>query len=456
MRPVLQAGAAIEDLAESGKLFAEWYPRDLSLYRRQAGKVRLLLGLEESLLREQLLPLFQARVEWPILLRGALCVEQAGEREGELDGLRVRRIESVSGDLSIVLGESLVPVERVGTLERDGRRYEAIALDWSVETDLAGEYTLAAPIVRLAYATQFREDLLQGRVPLDRRDAAWRGAASRVQVMDWPTAGQPPGFRGALGTGLQLELIAQPASITEGEALRLLVRLAGAAQLDPEVLPLIPTRKGLDSISRSVRLKDGVLEAEYELVVQDARALATPLGEWSYLDLSASPPRYAIQPLIAAVEVQPRPPAEPETASSSRVQWFYFLGSLALLGVAWIVYLRRKSPIDVDSQRSRVALATLREQLALPGTRVRAAFELFLALRMGVPLSALPRKTLAGELVKRGVSAGLAQRCQAQLERLESADFAAPGHATAQAVPAELIGLAEELAREDAERSKQG
>jgi hypothetical protein len=447
LRPVLQAASAPEDLSESGRLFAEWHPQETVLYPGQSGRVRLVLGIEEALLREQSLPLFQARMDWSVLLRGALCLEQPGEHRGEREGLGIERLEPTATGVSLVLGETRVMAEQVGTLERSGHRYEAVALEWSVRSKLPGEHPLAEPVVRLAYATEFREDLLQGRVPIDRRDALWRGPRAAVRIRDWPGPGQPAGFRGALGTQLRLEWEAEPKRVASGDVLRLRVQLSNPGDLDPEVLPWIASRKGLDSISRSVASRDRQLVGEYELLVRDTRALQLPLAEWSYLELSGGEPRYVTQALQPALELVDSPLNEP--ASPSRAQWWFFLGSLGLLGAAGIVYLRRKPPIDPDLQRSRVALATLREQLKRPEARLRPAFELFLALRLGVPLSGLPRQALAEQLVARKLPPELAASLQTLLQRLEVVDF---GAGDAGSLHGQVQQLAEAVALADEER----
>lgn len=455
LQPLLQSGASVEDLSATGRLIAQWHPQQPVLYRRQELAIRLVLGIEESLLNEQCLPLFQTRLDWPVQLRGALALEQAGEAQGELDGLQVRRIEPQgTAGTSLALAETRVLAESLGTLELDGRRYAALALEWKLRAELAGEYRLPAPSVRLAYATRFRDDLLQGRVPLDRRDARWVGGECTLIVKDWPVQGQPPSFRGALGNTLRIEVQTEPASVSAGEPFKVRLRVPEAAGLDPECLPLIAPRKGLDVLSRRVQSSEGALVGEYELIARDPRVLELPLAEWSHLDLGVEPPRYRTEAIRASIVVEvPQPAVEPATDERSVWQWVFFLGSLGLIGLGWVLFLRRKQPLDAQLQRSRVAVATLREQLSRPDARGRAAFELFLALRLGVALHALPRETLAERLSAAGVSGDLAKRLESALHGLEAADFGSdPRSAAPQDASRHALALAEELLREDEER----
>jgi hypothetical protein len=399
--------------------------------------------------------LFQTRLDWPVQLRGALALERLGEAQGELDGLQVRRIEPQgTSQASLALAETLVQAESLGTLEMEGRRYAALALEWKLRAELAGEYRLPAPSVRLAYATQFRDDLLQGRLPLDRRDARWVGEECTLIVKDWPVEGQPPAFRGAIGRALRIEVHTEPASASAGTPFKVHLRVPDAADLDPECLPQIAPRKGLDVLSRLVQRREGALVGECELIARDPRALETPLAEWSYLDLGVEPPRYRTEAIRAAIVVQtPQPAMESETDKRSAWQWVFFLGSLGLIGLGWILFLRRKQPVDANLQRSRVAVAALREQLSRPDARVRAAFELFLALRLGVALHALPREALAERLRAAGVSDDLARRLESALHGWEAADFGAdPRSAAPKDFSRHALALAEELLREDEQR----
>ncbi|MEM9802953.1 MAG: hypothetical protein AAGA20_21695, partial [Planctomycetota bacterium] len=63
----------------------------------------------------------------------------------------------------------------------------------------AGAIALPAPSVRFATATRFEEDLVRGRVPLDRTESVARGEATELAVNALPEVGRPIEFEGAIG-----------------------------------------------------------------------------------------------------------------------------------------------------------------------------------------------------------------------------------------------------------------
>ena len=119
--------------------------------------------------------------------------------------------------------------------------------------------------------------------------------AETLAVRALPDAGRPPGFAGAIGSGLTLERHLGTASASVGEGLAVELRLTGSGNTalwpNPEVRWPNSVRAYLERIDEQVRTNDGRVGGtktfRYLVVPDSAGALAMPAVQYAYFDLAA-------------------------------------------------------------------------------------------------------------------------------------------------------------------------
>jgi hypothetical protein len=119
------------------------------------------------------------------------------------------------GSPTMAVGDRLLSCAPLPDERRAGRAFARAQLRLRVLPLEAGVLRLAAARVRYAYATEFREHLLRGREPVDRREGAVVGAAREVLVA--PRSGDaPPDYTGAVGE-LEVRLVSGGYEVAVGQ-----------------------------------------------------------------------------------------------------------------------------------------------------------------------------------------------------------------------------------------------
>ncbi|QDV07184.1 hypothetical protein Poly30_27030 [Planctomycetes bacterium Poly30] len=163
----------------------------------------------------------------------------------------------------------------------------------------SGVIELPAPTAHYAVATEFREDFVQGRVPVDRRTADAVGSSAELQILELPEEGRPFEFAGAVGRfELKATTPAPTASAGETVDLRVTVRSLGrspAHDVDPRSIKLASSDAFTEQ-GRTVDADDsnGAQVVTISLLARSPSVDALPTASLAYFDPSGEPPGYAL------------------------------------------------------------------------------------------------------------------------------------------------------------------
>lgn len=418
----------------------------------------LRIGFETGFLEEHLVQLFRRPLDVPAQVEapwwsGLACARMlAGPaREGE-------RVE-------LALGDSVVTARRAGELERDGMRFETFELERDLVPSCVGALEVPAARLRFAFATRFRDDLLQGRVPLDRVDALVRSAPLALEVLPLPEDGRPLAFSGAIGR-FEVEAAARPREVEEGESLLLALVVRGAGNLLDFEAPRLDELAGFHVRGSKTARTDGEARVEYDLAPLRASVREVPAIRFAYFDPEAGAYR-VVETRPIAIEVRPSEraaepgraaPTDPRPAKSGAISeeepgtrsWPRAVAvALAVLGSLALGRMLRRRSRDQRAARAERARAerasqAFRAHESAGDAELANAFAELLAGALGCSTAAVIGGDLRARLAAAGVPDGIAQRAAELLDALVAARFG--GHAPADA-RARLAAIATELER---------
>lgn len=204
------------------------------VFREQPFELTIVLACDPAWRQQAAVPLFQRPLDLPF----HVVVPWLGSSEQQI----VTALPPPAGAaaLRVAVGDDVLPLLAAGERDVGGRSYEQHVLRCRWLPLVAGEAAIAPVRVRCAFATQFQQDFLRGRQPVDRREATVESAAAAVAVRELPPP--PPGFCGAVGEFALAASCAAPAA-RAGETFiyRLLVRGDGNLErLPPPPRPAWP------------------------------------------------------------------------------------------------------------------------------------------------------------------------------------------------------------------------
>ncbi len=448
----LAAAAAAQ---EPPVCFVELGAEPPAAVRHEPITVRIRFGLRAELHRDQLVPLFARPFELPVQLTAPWL---AG-----LTGAEVLPAPPADGP-TLALGEREARALRLADETRDGVPFAVFAVTWRCLPTAEGPLRLGGPTLRLAYATRFEDDFLQGRVPLDRREASARAADLVVPVSPLPQAGRPADFTGAVGT-FAAEASAEPLELGQGERLTLRFRVSGEGNLDhfapPDFAAQLPqfhvlgVLQGREEAARTFTLDLLPRTADVRAVpalrlpfyAPERGAWLAAVSEPIPLRITGAVAAGGAGGATAAQALQPgvddifdrRPVGRAAPALGDRAV-------LLLLALPWLV---AGAVLAFRSVRARAEdPATRRARLAGPRCRAAlrqggdpgAAWTDYLADRFGWTTAAVVDPALAQRLQERGLPADLAERAAAALWALRARRYG--GEAAGEA-PDGLIGAIE-------------
>ncbi len=442
---VLAPAAASQEPAS--RAFVEVTASTSEPFVGEALELRLRFGFESDVLANHLVPLFARELELPVQ------VEWEPERGG--DALTWRDDGAApAGGRRFALGDSVARAQPVGASVRDGRTFETFELVRRATAARAAALELPAASLRFAYAARIEDDLIRGRVAVDREVVRVLGAPLALNVRPLPEAGRPVEFTGAVGRR-QVAATAEPTALTAGESVRLTLTIEGegdpAAFGAPDLAHLegFVQRGVLDGHDARVR------RLVYDLAPVDERVAAIPSIGFAWFS-SDAPVGYVVErtaPIALSVAPRPSrggaapPPPTPakRTKSSSRFLPFFaaFVAIAAALIAARRQSARRAAEARAGSDPRATAAARFRARLLEPDADAGAAFVDYLAARVGVAPAAVVTPDLAARLERRGVPRELAAEVAARLAARIAARYA--GGASAARV--DRSGDAAELAR---------
>jgi hypothetical protein len=242
----------------------------------------------------------------------------------------------------LVVDGEVARARALGGVVRAGRPFEAFEVERPYRAIAAGRVELAGARLRWASAVEFREDLLAGRVPLDRDEHVASAPPLVLEIRALPEEGRPSGFTGAVGA-FTVSARAEPRDLVEGETLRVTLEVRGSGSLG-DFEPPRPEWPGFTCLGT---LAGGPPEARtitYELRPESSAVREVPAIELPYFR-PAPEPRYElartgaipilVRPRQAAAPEAPLAPPPAPSGGGSGLAWLVPVAVLAGAG-AWI------------------------------------------------------------------------------------------------------------------------
>lgn len=316
---------------------------------------------------------------------------------------------------------------------RDGRAFARLQLRAQLVPLVAGRHQLAPARVQYAYATEFRDHLLRGREPVDRREANVSSAAHTLEVEPAATDG-PPDYTGAIGD-LEVSLLSGGEEVAVGEVFEVVMTVAGDERTNLGRFGK-PRIGGLDGFhvqgvleepldgARQFRisvlaLREGMRAVEgISLVTYSPQA-----GAFRRLGGEPVPVRVVARregaPLSAAVEQLIREDARGQGGGAA--PWRWVLPCLAVAGLLLQRFgsaRRRRGRLERVDAGLRVAVASG------DAAACATAFEQLLACVGGT--KSFAADSIWGALERRGVAAAGVRRLRALHAALDQARFGGP------------------------------
>jgi hypothetical protein len=249
-------------------------------------RVRLVLRLcfDQALLREGMLQLFPQALDVPVQVEAPWLLELPGAVAAPAAGAPPPGLPRAQATL--VLDGELARAVAAPAVEREGRPFAVFELERDFVLGAPGLLHVPAPLLRFAWATQFRDDPLAGRVPLDRQQGRVLGTALDLQIEPLPAAGRPADFAGAVGR-FTLRASAKPLELAVGDSLALELAFAGTGNLTLFPPPPLDDLRGLRVRGHTERLAADARTIVYDLAVADEAVFEMPAIALPYFDPAA-------------------------------------------------------------------------------------------------------------------------------------------------------------------------
>ena len=313
-----------------------------TVWAGQEFRTTLRVLADEQWLREHALQPFARELGLPVQVQAAWLSGQNGltavARAADLGSA------SSSGQ-TFALGEAVTRMDRVQPRSLDGREWLAQDYDlyWRAESpgEAARSLRWEAPTVRVAWASTWREDAFQGRMPLDRRDELWPGNELEVQVLAPPEAGRPLVWEGAIGR-YELHTRWSRAAVAMGETVELRCELTSQANLTDRRLDAPQDLRGLRLLGQRIETPPGARVWVFELQPTRAGVVALQTPSFAYFDPEAgSYHTWEAQELRLEVTGAAPTPNQDSTAATTGVAWWWYAVA-AVFALAFGLVLRKR------------------------------------------------------------------------------------------------------------------
>lgn len=437
------AGTAQGEPVPEDAAFVETTAARATWYVGEVVPLRVAFGFDAAFLEQRLVRLFQRELDVPAQL---LVPWFDGVSGAELVG--PPRAPESARRATIALGAGVVEAAR----REDAGGRLVLELERDLRPTRPGELVLPGAALHFAWATSFRDDLLAGRTPLDRREATVRGQPLALEVLPLPERGRPPGFTGAVGR-FDVDAEVDAGEVELGRGLRLVLRVRGEGDLSS----LAPPRLELPGfrVRGSLALDPqgpGERAFEYDVAPLDLAVREVPAIPFAHFDPTppagyrtafTEPLPVRVVPAGAAPRREPTvsaaPPAPPEEDDVPRRMALVAGLTIGALGISLVVLaLRaRRAEARPPDERAADAFRSLSE-----GDDPAPKLVEYLAARLGVREAAVVAPDLPRRLAAAGVPDELARRAGALVEDLMAARFGGPAapHGTR-----EIAALVDEL-----------
>ncbi|MEQ8763723.1 MAG: BatD family protein [Planctomycetota bacterium] len=432
------------DPAESA--FVELSSPETEAWVGETAELVIRVGVERSFAESALVQLFRRELELPVQVE-APWLEGMKEAIG---GLPTR------GGPTLALGETIVAFREQDAREVEGRTFRVLEVRLPVRLDAPGVRRLEAPTLRLAYATEFKDDLFNGRVPVDRQEAVIRGTPWSWTVRALPDEGRPPQFSGGIGS-LSFRANVDRTAIDVGESLRLELEVTGDGNLDAIEAP--PLEALADFHIYGIRKVSGDAKKTFvvDLAPLNTRVRSVPPIRFAYFDPQPPSGYRTIETAPIALEVRASGaeeslPGEPEApsdlkavpgvddifeirsltkrASSEPIRWSRWSITILLalpwlLGAVWIFgrSLMWRDWRDTSAARARRAARRFKRRIRHKWSVPDQVFADYLADRLGCSRASVIDPDLPQRLQKAGIDAAIAEDAERLCERLVGARY---------------------------------
>ncbi len=411
---VLIAAAAHGREIGDDSAFVEATTSRTTVYVGEHVRIALAFGVEADVLAENVVPLFRRPLD--------LHLQVAAPWTTGLD-------DPDPGDISIALEGSPVGAHRRADRVIDGRTFTVHGVERLLVPETPGTLALSAPELRIAVATRFHEDFVNGRVPTDRSEINVVGAPLEFDVRALPETGRPDAWNGAIGR-FSLTAEADRTNVDVRDTLRVTLRISGEGNLATFDPPVLDTLAGLHVVGTLDDRGAATRTVIYELLALDSGELSVPAIELPSFDPESG--AYATArstPISLAVASgddplpTPREAATPPTATEDDGLPFVpiALGLAALLLLTLVLRLRqRQEPASPPHANRDAALAAVHG--ATDGDLARA-FAAYLATVLECEPAAVISPDLEDRLLAERVDAQLARDTAELMERLVATGY---------------------------------
>lgn len=202
--------------AQEPVVAARWETSIESPYAGQTFELSLVLELDDAWSRAALVQLYARELELPL---------QVDAFAGAPEGLALTPLQTPTGPTLVLDGS----VESASSDQVTGDR-RRVTVTRSARLTSSAPVRVMGPLVHFSAATSFREDLVQGKVPVDPQSASVRGESLELRARALPEAGRPVDFAGAIGA-FELTSRITPRAFAVGDEVRLDVEVTGAGFL---------------------------------------------------------------------------------------------------------------------------------------------------------------------------------------------------------------------------------
>lgn len=438
--------------AESGneRVFLETVSESESFFVHEPIVLRLRFSIDQRFFeayaiqpfRKQLDTPVQIQAPWLDKLPGTILVKRDQHLMGAVDSSHCR---------SLALNDGLAEAVHVEEVVRDGRTFVIFEIARTVLPVRPGNLKIPGSTLRFSYASQFKESLINGRVPIDRFECVVKGAARTLRIEPLPEEGRPAEFTGAVGR-FSVRAEAQPLNPVVGESVKLVVRIEGEGNLtifDPPhpgelegfhvrgsiedrswthrtiIFDLMPLNTSVDAVP-PIRFAffDTVSPARYRMIETEPIPLAVrpqadgtrrvaPLSETARGLVAGKNDLFGLKPVTAlSRHDRSRQPALAWLVAAIAGPW------LLALGLLFWLRARERDRLDPAGARARTASARFRSCLKRCDCDPAQAFAAYLAARLRRPDAAVIAPDLEDKLLGAGIPNKTADRAAALLAEL--------------------------------------
>jgi len=420
--------------AEEPRAFVELTCDAPEVYVDQRFRMTLRFGYDTEYFEKHAVQLFQQKLGVPVHVEAPGMNGRYGPQAGP----------------TIALNDDLRRVEPGESVDRGGRTFTVLTLTKTMTITEPGDTTFAAPTLRFASGTKFREDFVHGRVAIDRRDTVVEGAPVVLRVLAIPDDGRPVGWTDAVGP-LAIRTEASPRELDEGQTFELKLWITGGGNVATIAAPVLEQigLQGFHVLGALAAEAEGGRLFTYTLQPLGAEADQIPALSLPYFD-PTPPARFrSAQSTAIPITVRAKPVERDETPQAKpEPETFPFAAIIgAVIAVCVVMFLgarRRAQARDVPS-------AAFQQFQARGDADLADAYADYLAAKLGCARAAVISPDLKDRLVKAGIEEQLASTAADRMERLTAARYGGgdPTDATLQS-PDDLVRTLERMfAREE-------